>query len=232
MEWLIGMCAFSVLSGRCFGSVLFFSRHDPSFRSVVFYPRYDRSFGPCILSFPSLPPSIPRPLRNSYPTQPDPTIFVAITSSKEPLPPHRKHPDQSSLVLRSDSRSPSSLRIHFQSLDLAPRRFSTCHCCPPPLSTLPQRLKWTKVGISRSFYTPSATNASLCTPVRHKQWSNSASLHRAVGHRRGRISRYRLALLLLSLVWTHTNTQFHGGPCVYRAHANLRKARRNRAEES
>ena len=141
------------------------------------------------------------------------------------LPPPRKHPIQSPLVLRSDSRPSSSGRIRFQSLDLSPRRLSTCHGCSPSVSTHPPRLKWTKVDISLH---PPATNASL-VPLRIE--NSGAALPciwpSATGGAAYPVIAVHCSLhLLLSLVWTHTNAQSRSGPCVYRAYANLRKARR------
>lgn len=78
---------YSILPTFWFCSILFAVRSSVPFRSVLSCPRYEPAFGPCILSFCLFAPSLPWPLRNSYPTQPDPTIFISITSSKR-LPPH------------------------------------------------------------------------------------------------------------------------------------------------
>lgn len=109
------MCGYSVLF-HVF--VLFHFVGGTILRSVPFCLIVSalRSF---VLFFSSLPPSLPWPLWNSYPTQPDPTIFISISYPSDPYNHPRKHPDQSFLALRSDPRSSSSCRIRFQSLDLA-----------------------------------------------------------------------------------------------------------------
>lgn len=79
-----------ILSTFLFCSILLAVRSCVPFRSVLSCSRDDPALCPCILSLSSLPPSLSRPLWNSYPTKPDPTIFISITSSKPPLP----HPSQ------------------------------------------------------------------------------------------------------------------------------------------
>lgn len=140
--------------------VLFSSRHDPAFRSVLLYSRYDPSFGPCILPFPSLPLPTPRPLWNSYPTQPNPTIFSSQSlHSKHPYHPLKNTLTNLPLFFNPilDPRRHSAYT--FNHLTCTPVRFLPVIAAPLPFPT-PLA---SQVDESGHICKPSATNASLAT---------------------------------------------------------------------